>query len=537
MQGSERFEDLARDYCAMWDRLNPVSASWLGIHDYDDRLGDFSEAGFEEQAGEMLEYETRLSQIDSTTLSGDDQIDYALLQADIRANRWSIDKVADWRRNPALYVQTPLMGLLALISREYAPLPERLRSIIGRLTELRDVLESGRDNVEEPPRIFTDVAMQATHAGMGFVRSALPAMARREPDMEDELLEALDDAEAALEEHLHYLRAELLPESSGDFAVGRELFDERLHDWHMLEVDADGLRKIGQQILKETRQAIEEVAREIDPKTDWATQVEQAKRDHPTGPGLIQAYQQEIEKLKRFLTDQGLVSIPAGEKLFVVETPVFERSVVPYAAYMPPGPFEASQDGQFWVTPVNREASPRDQEAQLQEHCLPHIPITTLHEGYPGHHLQLCVANRNGSIVRKRSMSSLFAEGWALYCEQMMGEQGYYADPRTRLFQLKDMLWRGARVVIDASLHTGQMTFDEAVNLLVDEAKLARSQAEGEVRRYTMTPTQPMTYAMGKHAILELRKEHAKLPLREFHDKVLSHGTIPLALVKRAMES
>jgi uncharacterized protein (DUF885 family) len=134
-------------------------------------------------------------------------------------------------------------------------------------------------------------------------------------------------------------------------------------------------------------------------------------------------------------------------------------------------------------------------------------------------------------------MSSLFAEGWALYCEQMMGEQGYYADPRTRLFQLKDMLWRGARVVIDASLHTGQMTFDEAVNLLVDEAKLARSQAEGEVRRYTMTPTQPMTYAMGKHAILELRKEHAKLPLREFHDKVLSHGTIPLALVKRAMES
>ncbi len=483
----------------------------------------------------MLEYENRLSLIDSSTLSADEQIDYAILQADIRSNRWSIEKVADWRRNPAMYVQVPLMGLLALVSRDYAPLPERLRSIIGRLTELREVLEAGRDNVEEPPRVFTDVAMQAAHAGMGFVRSALPALARREPDMEDELLEALDDAEAALESHLHYLRADLLPESTGDFAIGRELFDERLRDWHMLDVDADGLRSIGQKLLADTRKAIEEVAKEIDPKTDWVTQVEQGKRDHPTTPLLLSVYQQEVERLKRFLTERGLVSIPPGERLLVVETPTFERSVVPYAAYMPPGPFDADQTGQFWVTPVSRETSPREQESQLQEHCLPHIPITTLHEGYPGHHLQLCVANRGGSMMRKRASSDLFAEGWALYCEQMMGEQGYYTDPRTRLFQLKDMLWRAARVVIDAGLHTGEMSMEDAVDFLVNEAKLARPQAESEVRRYTMSPTQPMTYAMGKHAILELRKEHSKLPLREFHDRLLSHGTIPLALVRRAM--
>jgi uncharacterized protein (DUF885 family) len=519
----------------MWDRLNPVGASWLGIHDYDDRLGDFSEAGFEEQAGEMVEYENRLAQVDSAALSAAEQIDYAILQADIRANRWSTEKVVDWRRNPALYVQTPLMGLLALVSREYAPLPERLRSIIGRLTELRDVLEAGRDNVEEPPRVFTDVAMQATHAGMGFVRTALPALARREPDMEDELLDALDDAEAALEAHLHYLRAELLPESTGDFAIGRELFDERLRDWHMLDVDADGLRKIGEGLLKETSTAIVKLAKEIDPKTSWAEQVEQAKRDHPAAPQLMTAYQQEIERLKTFLAEHGLVTFPAGERLALVETPTFERSVVPYAAYMPPGPFDVDQTGQFWVTPVNRETSPREQEAQLQEHCLPHMPLTTLHEGYPGHHLQLCIANRGGSMVRKRASSDLFAEGWALYCEQMMGEQGYYQDPRTRLFQLKDMLWRAARVVIDAGLHTGSMTMEQAVDLLVNEAKLARPQAEAEVRRYTMSPTQPMTYAMGKHAILELRKEYSKLSLREFHDKLLSHGTIPLALVRRAM--
>ncbi|MFN0072916.1 MAG: DUF885 domain-containing protein [Chloroflexota bacterium] len=535
MQGPERFEDLARDYFATWDRLNPVSASWLGIHDYDDRLGDFTEAGYEEQAGEMLEYENRLGLIDLASLTPDEQIDYALLQSDIRANRWSTEKVADWRRNPALYVQTPLMGLLALITREHAPLPERLRSVIGRLTELSDVLEAGRENVEDPPRVFTDVAMQVTHAGMGFVRNVLPNLARREPDMEDELLETLDDAEASLEAHLHYLRSELLPVSMGNYAIGRELFDERLRDWHMLDVDAAGLRAIGQQMLEETRESLQKLAGEIDKSMDWAAQVEQAKRDHPPVGQLMPAYQQEIERLKRFLAQHDLVSMLPGERLSLVETPTFQRSVVPYAAYMPPGPFDADQTGQFWVTPVSRETAPRDQELQLQEHCLPHIPITSLHEGYPGHHLQLCMANRHRSAVRKRAGSDLFAEGWALYCEQMMGEQGYYTDPRTRLFQLKDQLWRAARVVIDVGLHTGEMTMDDAVNLLVNEAKLARPQAEGEVRRYTMSPTQPMTYAMGKHAILQLRTEHAKLPLKQFHDQLLSHGTIPLALVRRAM--
>lgn len=537
MQGPERFADLARDFYATWDRLNPVSASWLGVHDYDDRLGDFTEAGFEEQAGEVLEYENRLGQIDTTTLTPDEQIDYALVQSDLRAAHWSIEKVQDWRRNPAMYVQAPLMGLLALVTREHAPLSERLRSAIGRLTELRDVLEAGRDNVEEAPRVFTDVAMQATHAGMGFVRSVLPALAKREPDLEDELLEMLDDAEAALETHLHYLRAELLPESTGDFAIGRELFDERLRDWHMLDVDADGLRAIGQRMLEETREALVRTAKELDPSVTWAEQLEQAKRDHPTAAQLMQVYQQEVETLKRFISEKDLVTIPAGERLQVVETPSFQRSVVPYAAYMPPGPFDKDQVGQFWVTPVSRETAPRDQATQLQEHCLPHLPLTTLHEGYPGHHLQLCLANRHPSPVRKRAGSDLFAEGWALYCEQMMGEQGYFSDQRTRLFQLKDQLWRAARVVIDAGLHTGEMSMEDAVNLLVNEAKLARPQAEGEVRRYTMTPTQPMTYAMGKHAILKLRAQHSALPIKQFHDRLLSHGTIPLALVKRAMEN
>lgn len=533
MVQAERFEELARSFHETWDRLNPVRASWLGIHDYDDRLGDYSEAGFEERSGDLLEYETRLGQIDPSTLPPDEQIDYALVLAEIRAERWSVEKVADWRRNPALYVQTPLMGLLSLVTRDHAPLPERIRSAIGRLTELRDVLEAGRENVENPPRQFTEVAMQATQAGTTFIRQVLPSLARREPDLEDELLESLDDAEVSLDDHMHYLRAELLPASNGEFSIGRELFDERLREWHLLDLDAEGLRAVGERLLAESRAEIERLAHDIDESSDWPTLVEKAKRDHPAAGELLGAYRQEMDRLKQFIREHDLVEIPSGESLEVVETPSFQRSVVPYAAYMPPGPFDVDQNGQFWVTPVNREASPREQATQLQEHCIYGVPITSLHEAYPGHHLQFSWANRSGTAVRRRAQSDLFCEGWAFYCEQLFSEQGYYTDPRTRLFQLKDQLWRSARVVIDASLHSGEMTFEDAVKFLVDQAKLAEAQARAEVRRYIMTPSQPMTYAIGKEEILRLRDEHKSLSLRQFHDKLMGVGTIPLALARR----
>lgn len=532
--GPGRFEDVARNFYETWDRLHPVSASWLGVHAYDDRLGDFSEAGFEEQSAELAAYEERLSQVNQQALPAEQQLDHELVLADLHAGRWSIEKVAAWRSNPALYVQRPLFGLLVLVTRSYAPLEERLRSAIGRMTELRDVFEAGRNNVENPPRVFTEVAIQAAQSGEQFLRSVFPNLARREPDLEEELLEAVDEAVRAFESHLHYLRADLLPRSNGDFAIGRELYDERLRDWHRLDLDAETLGATGERLVAETKDALARLAREIDSSADWPSLVEQAKQQHPQAGQLLDAYRQELERLKRFIRERDLVGLPSGERLDVVETPAFERSVVPYAAYMPPGPFDADQTGQFWVTPINRNSAPREQQAQLQEHCSHTIPIIALHEAYPGHHLQLVWANQSGSPVRKRAHSDLFAEGWAFYCEQLLAEHGYLEDPRARLFQLKDQLWRAARVVIDPSLHTGRMSFEEAVRFLVDEAKLAEAQARAEVRRYTMSPTQPMTYAIGKEEILRLRQEHSSLPLRQFHDRLLSVGTIPLSLAERA---
>jgi uncharacterized protein (DUF885 family) len=227
-----------------------------------------------------------------------------------------------------------------------------------------------------------------------------------------------------------------------------------------------------------------------------------------------------------------------GEELQVIETPEFERSRIPYAAYLEPGPFDKVQKGSFYVTPVDLKGSKEEQEATLEGHNSHSLPICALHEAYPGHHLQLCWANRAKSRLRKLGDSPVLAEGWALYCEEMMYEEGFYRDPLERLFQLKDSCWRAARVIIDARLHTGQMGFDEAVEFLVQEAMLERPNAEAEVRRYTETPTQPMSYAVGKRALLELRDEiRGKLgdafDLHDFHSAVLQAGTIPVGLVRQ----
>ncbi len=483
----------------------------------------------------LNEFVARLAAISRGLLPVDLAVDYEVVAATLRAGLWSIEKVADWRRNPAMYVQEPLFGLLVLSTRQYASAAERANSALSRLEQLPGTLDTGRVNVTNPPRIFVETAIEAARGGAGFVRDAIPRLADQASDLRDELLGAAETAASAIDDYAVYLTDDVLPLAEGELAIGRELFEERLQDWHMLDVSADELAATGRRLFEDTLAQLHELAAEVAPGRDWPELVAEARADHPTAEGLLDAYRAELARLRAFVLDRELVSIPDDERLEVVETPLFQRATIPYAAYMPPAPFETAQQGQFWVTPIDTSAPREQQLAQLGEHCRGSYPTTALHEGYPGHHLQLVMANRVPSFVRKHASSDLFAEGWAFYCEQLLGEHGYYGDWRLRLFQLKDQLWRSARVIIDPGLQTGAMSPEEAVTLLVEGAHLARAQAEGEVRRYCMTPTQPMTYAMGKEQILALRAEFSDLPPRRFHDALLASGTLPFALVRQEM--
>ena len=318
------------------------------------------------------------------------------------------------------------------------------------------------------------------------------------------------------------------------------MFDFLLRESHGLSWSAAELEDFGREEIEKTLVRLRETAAGLGDGGGWEEQVEACKREIPDPKRLLPLYRDEIARARRFLLERDLVTFPPGEILQVVETPVFERKTTPFAAYVPPAPFELKQEGTFWVTPADGALPPPQRARRMEGHILPGIPITTVHEGYPGHHLQISLANRTPTKVRRQIWTPVMVEGWALYCEEMMGEEGYYTDPRTRLLQLKDYLWRSCRVVIDVGLHTGGLTPAEAVRMLVEVPKLDPEGAAGEVKRYSKTPTQPLSYAVGKREILRLREdlrraEGPAFSLRRFHDRLLQFGSIPLSFIRNRL--
>src|SRR4029077_3364181 len=238
--------------------------------------------------------------------------------------------------------------------------------------------------------------------------------------------------------------------------------------------NCESLLAFGAEAVQTTVASMDGLARRIDPAKTWVQIVEELRVDHPPEASLLQEYRKGVAEARSFVMERGLVTLPAGEELEVVDTPAFLRPTVPYAAYMAPGAFDEQQQGLYYVTPISRQLSPADRAEALLGHNRFAMLLTNVHEAYPGHHLQLVCANKVDSGVRRLFDSNVFCEGWALYCEQLMLDEGMSGDARVRLFQLKDQLWRACRVVIDVKLHTGRMTFDEAVEMLVDVAHLER---------------------------------------------------------------
>ncbi len=531
------FEKLADEVLAAMWRWSPVAATAVGIHDHDDELGEFDPASLSAEAAGLRAFEKRLIEGGLPLRTDNDR---RLLLAQVRSGLCELEELERWRTNPASYLQVVLYGLLLLIVRRFASPAVRVRSLARRLACVPGVLAQARANVEGPPAVFTSVARQMVEGGIVFLEQGIPAFARSAPSAAREMEAPLEKALGSMHEHADYL-SRLERRSTGDFAVGERIFDFKLRNDHFMDLGAADLLKIGEDALSDSEDRLAELAAEISPGKAWTEVVAELKKDHPGAGELLETYRREMERARRFVAETGIVAMPEDEELAVMETPVFDRSTIPYAAYLPPAPFEREQRGLFYVTPVDARAPAERQEEQLQGHCLHSIAVVALHEGYPGHHLQLVTANRAASKVRKVAHNTVFIEGWALYCEELMREQGYYSDKRTVLLQLKDLLWRSARVVIDVKLHRGEFSFEEAVDFLVERAHLEPVNARAEVRRYAMTPTQPMSYLMGKRAIMAIRERFTTgktgtVELAEFHRRLLSSASAPPAIAESELD-
>jgi len=524
----ERYiETTAEDY--------PTGGTFLGLHEHDGELGDFSADGIAARRQHIADLASDLRAVTDEGMSLDERIDASLLRSTLESTLFEHDHVRPHVTRPAMYLHTALSGCHLLVAREFAPFIDRAENLLSRLTEIPPLLLHMEENIKDPPKVFATVGAEVAHGGAAFVESTIPGVAEQAPALASDLDTAASHAIEAFERSAAHL-SKLAEDADAPFALGREGFDWQLRNVHMLDLDADALEEIGREVLDETRKALTAVASEIEPGAAWEDLIERFKADHPAKGEVRDTYAAWMERSREFIQEHDLVRLPESEELKVVDTPVFIRSTIPYAAYMPPGPFETSQCGQFYVTPVNEELPEEDQERQLRGHGTHAIPATAVHEGYPGHHLQLVRANECGRRLRRMTWSTVFGEGWALYCEDMMWEAGFYTDPRIRLFQLKDALWRAARVVVDVGLHVRGMSLEEGVDFMVREAGLERVNAVAEVKRYAGTPTQPMSYTMGKRAILDIRRrreaDSEAFDLRRFHEELLNLGNVPPLLAE-----
>ena len=532
LEAQAMFEELMRD--------SPTSATFLGDHRYDDRLGDYSPAAIADQRRRLGQWLEKFQSDPGQGWTLDAQIDRILTIQVLKQFIRGLDRLRMQQRDPSSGSNECLGGVYGLVMREFAPLPERMKSILGRLRETPRVLQECQALIvpAKVPRVWAEVAIDSARQGVGLLKVVVPMLAEAVPDLKEDVSAAAQAAGDALQDYAAWIEKEVLPNAQGDFAVGKELFNEILRENHMVDYDADTLLATGWRLVEDTQRQMKELAGRMDPGKTVEQLLEESKQEHPTAEGLLDAYRQSMATARQFVIDHQIASIPSNECIRIEPTPPFLRPTIPYAAYSSPGFLEKVQEGVFVVTPVEESSDSAATEKKLRGHPCADIPVTALHEAYPGHHLQLVVSNMLGSLPRKFGMflSQMFIEGWAFYCEELMEQLGFIDQPIQKLARLQAQLWRASRIVLDASLHTGTMTVEEAIAFLVERAGLEPDDAKAEVIRYTAEPTQPQCYLMGKLQILDIvddyRIRYPHATMRQMHDAILQSGSLPPRLMR-----
>ncbi len=524
------YRELVRSYLDLRWLIDPVAATQAGVGTHDARLGRYTTEDVETAVAALRAMALGFEEADAMDVG--EAVDQTAVLNDIRVQVARFEVERPHELNPEFHLTHLLGGLFALLVRRDQPVEVRAAALAGRLADAPRFLGDAKATLTRPPRVFTETGLSVAEGGRRLLREAVPAFAESvEEEPRRAILDALPPAYDALEDFIAFLAGELSARSDGDFAIGRDAFDFRLHFEHALRETAPELLRYGERLVLEMQQELERRADALAPGRPWRDLADELRRTAPPGDTVVPAYAGQMERARRFVIDHGLVTVPPGD-LEVVATPSFMRPLIPFAAYEPPGAFAADRTGWFYVT-VPDGGTRRD-------HCAHEIACTALHEGFPGHHLHFLVMQGQDSPVRRVIGSPLTVEGWALYCEELMEEQGFLTKPEERLFQAVHMLWRAVRIVLDIRLHTEGMSVAEAVAYMVDTLGISRPSAEAEVRRYCGAPAYQLCYAVGRRELERLRdayraREGAAFSLRRFHDELLAYGALPVSLIRWGM--
>ena len=528
------FTEFCTDFFRDYFEFHPTDAIYYGIEGYDHLLHDYSDETYRAEKAFVEESLKTLHRIPVRELDRDQIIDYALLEGRLRIQRYEHEK-EDYRLKwPDTYL--PVDAIYILTVRSTNDLAGNLSS---RLNRTPGLIQQGIANLSRPeanpPRLWTEMAIEAAKGGLSFLDN-LTAHPKVQTAVKNTapLQTAIEKAKSAIADFAVFLERDLFARSRGIYAVGEEHYNLLLKKKHFLDHDFQSLLALGEELFTQTKRALTTLAEELLPGRGIEEVARGIQQNHPSADELLSVYERAMKAAREFVKEKQLVSFPPREELHVVATPEFRRHEIPFAAYLSPSPKDPHQVGYYYVTPVS-------DDDLLREHNWVGLENTSVHESYPGHHLQFSMANSipaASTLPRLMNESSVFYEGWALYCEQLMQEQGFLKSKEHRFVMLKDRLWRALRIIIDVKTQTGKMTYEEAADLMVRELHFPRPQACADLNWYSQSPTGPMGYALGWSIINRLREQErarlgARFDLRSFHDKLLSAGSISLPLVER----
>ena len=536
---TQRFDALVQRHLLQRARRDPEWATGVGIQTYNSRLTDRSAAAYRSDSVRLSGEHAALLTIDTAGLDERRRIDWLLLESVLRVAIHDAG-IRQWERRPASYLPFNAIHHLA-VGKTPGPVA-RMGQLRSRLQQWPAALAAGRRQLkaERTPRFWIELDAGSARRVATWLRDDLPGLVAAQGGNTPAFRTSLDAAIQATEKWAAFLSDTLAPRATGNWRTGSDEYDWRLANSKMIEQTAASLITLGYEAFHDTEKKLAALAKTIDSTRTWRQLADSSKRLHPPADSIFAAYSAENARARAFVVEKGLVTVPPKEKLEMIFTPPHLRQTYAYGGYWAAAPFEANKVGRFFVTPVEEGWTAEQIESKLRGHNYGWITVVSVHEGYPGHHLQTIHTANQPSQVRKVYGSEVFGEGWGLYSEELMYRHGFFPSPLARLTQLRMRLWRAARVIIDPSLHTGRWTRDQAVQFFVDSVGLERADAVAEVTRYTTWPTQAVSYLIGMREIDRLRADAqaqlgAAFDERRFHDAVLRQGSLPPPLMRRAV--
>ena len=550
----DAFQKVAHDYVEQYLKANPEQATELGDHRFDGELTDYSSDARAKDLATQKQFRDKLNAIDGSQLTGANNIDFRILKENIDYEIFRAEELKEPEWNPLVYMQSVANSLYLLVARDFAPAEKRIPSLRQRLEKIPGVIAQAKANLQHPPRIHTETAIEQTQGAINLVRTDLAPLLEQAPQTKKDLAPLQDKIAAALEDYKKWLQSDLLPRSDGDFRLGEEKYRKKLHFALASDLPMEEILKRAKADLEQTQTAIYETALPLykkyfpnaDPQTVadkhkvTAAVLDKLAEQHPSDATVVDYAKKVVTEATDFVKRHNVVSVP-NMPLDVIAMPEFKRGVA--IAYCDaPGPLEKNGKTLFAVAPTPKDWSKERKESFFREYNNYMIRDLTVHEAMPGHFLQLARSNEfcAPTLVRAIFQSGPFIEGWAVYCEQVMAEQGY-GGPEVKMQQLKMRLRSICNAILDQSIHAGKMSEKEAMDLMTKEGYQQEGEAVAKWKRARLTSAQLSTYFVGATEHLDLRAAEQKklgdqFNLKKYNDQVISYGSPPVKYVREILQ-